>query len=439
MKVRAGIIGPKDSVELICEAAAELTEKLIVMPFIYQNEHEAPDIIKQNSQLVDLWVFSGIAPVLHTGKNETGHQFFFLSIDGTSLKKTMLEISYNHRLRLERISYDLIAKKDLHEAYGELGLATDHLYVYEVSEESKAAGDIVSFHEKLYTQRKVDVCVSGIRSVYEELCKKGIPAFRIKPSRQKIRETLKNAYQEYQTQHFKQSQIAVMQINLEQLEKKADHHSISYDVHRLQLKLKTEVLSFSERISGSYISSGAGSFIIFSTRGGVQTIGQLGKPLIDQIALLTELNVNIGIGYGETVLSAEEKANLALHYAQNYGGSCIFLVDDRGTVKGPLKEEQSISFSFRTENKETIEKLKRCGVAVTSYNKILSVQKRMGNHTISAFQIAEWLNMTQRNARRILNSLVQEGLAEIVGEEAPTSKGRPRKIYRIGSKIISPS
>lgn len=36
-----------------------------------------------------------------------------------------------------------------------------------------------------------------------------------------------------------------------------------------------------------------------------------------------------------------------------------------------------------------------------------------------------------RDARRILNSLTEQGLAEMIGEEAPASKGRPRNIYRV--------
>ncbi|MDF2721816.1 MAG: hypothetical protein K0Q59_1491, partial [Paenibacillus sp.] len=45
--------------------------------------------------------------------------------------------------------------------------------------------------------------------------------------------------------------------------------------------------------------------------------------------------------------------------------------------------------------------------------------------------IAARLGMTKRNANRILTDLEHCGLAVIVGEEAPT-KGRPRKLYRIG-------
>ncbi|MCK9911031.1 hypothetical protein MXD81_17915, partial [Microbacteriaceae bacterium K1510] len=63
--------------------------------------------------------------------------------------------------------------------------------------------------------------------------------------------------------------------------------------------------------------------------------------------------------------------------------------------------------------------------------------KNIGQHSISAANIAEWLGMTERNARRILGDLAEYGLAEIIGEEAPASRGRPRKIYRITPQKVT--
>ena len=70
-------------------------------------------------------------------------------------------------------------------------------------------------------------------------------------------------------------------------------------------------------------------------------------------------------------------------------------------------------------------------MTIKTFNKILSVQKRTDNYSVNASVLAEWLKMTPRNARRILNNLVEHGIAEVIGEEAPSSKGRPRNIYRV--------
>ncbi|SDI16989.1 hypothetical protein [Alteribacillus bidgolensis] len=431
MKVQAGIVGPENSVKRICNVTKELESTFHLHAFPYESEEETLEIIKKNAHLVDVWIFSGLAPYIRAINSNETQLFFHLSIDRSSIKEMMLKISYNHQYNLERISYDSVNINVLYDIYKELDISCKQIYSYELKNEIKTTGEIVFYHEQLYSNKKIDICVTSIQSVYDELQRKNIPVFRIIPSKQNIKETLDKAYLEFQTQHFKQLQIAIMHVNLTKLEEKVDDHSISYEVHRLHLKLKAEILNFAELISGTYHSNGMGQFMVFSTRSSFQNKGQMGKPLMEKISSLTNLNVHIGIGYGDTALSADNKATLALHYAENYGDSCIFLGDEQGTIEGPLKQEQNISFSFRTEDPEVIEKLKRCGVAVTSYNKILSVQEKTENHSITASQLSTWLNMTQRNARRILNGLIQEGLAEIVGEEVPTSKGRPRKIYRL--------
>ena len=215
------------------------------------------------------------------------------------------------------------------------------------------------------------------------------------------------------------------------MENKDDHNMLSYDIHRLSLEIQAAILNFAESISGSFVTIGIGVFVIFSTRGSLETTENSISSLLEQLALLADLPSNIGIGYGDTALTAEENARLGLNHAQNYDSFCAFLVDDNGTIEGPLKEQEAITFQYRTENKEISEKLKNSGITITTFNKILSVQKRMGNGSITSTQVADWLKMTPRNARRILTALVEEGMAEIIGDEAPSSKGRPRKIYRV--------
>ncbi|MFK2825762.1 hypothetical protein QYG89_08770 [Bacillus sp. B190/17] len=430
MKPRAGIVGPSDSVHLISDIAKEYNDRLLPVPFIYQNTEEATEILKQNQNQADLWVFAG--PALYSPSQKSGAKqpFFYLHLDGASLTKTLVEIGYKDKKKLDRVSIDMLTERDVYETYRDLGIPSEEVYVHEYSHDTPIT-DLLTFHQKLFHEGKVDICITCLYSIYEHLRSEGIPAYWVTPTRSNIRETLTTAAQQWETMHFKQSQITALLIKVEIMEKKADYQMVSYDQHRLNLEMQSAVLSFSESISGSFMPLGIGTFIIFSTRGSLQDSRQQIGALLEKMALITELPSNIGIGYGDTALVAEENARLALNHAQNYDAFCAFLVDNNGTIEGPLKEQESISFGYRTENKEISEKLTKCGVTITTFNKILSVQKRTGNHSITAANIAEWLKMTPRNARRILNSLVEHGIAEIIGEEAPTSKGRPRKIYRV--------
>ncbi|MFK9093532.1 hypothetical protein [Bacillus salipaludis] len=434
MKPRAGIIGPNDSVQLISEIATEYHDRLQVVPFIYQNPDEAADIVHKNQHLVDLWILAGPAIYKSFQKSGVNQPFFILKLDGASLTKTLVDIGYNDKKSLENISIDMLAERDVFETYRDLGISSQHVYIQEYSNET-SLDDLLSFHLKLFKDKKVEICITCLRSVYDQLCLHDIPAYRVTPTRSNIRETLSTAVQKWETIHFKQSQIAAILVKVQGMEKKEDHNMVSYDLHRLNLEIQSAILHFAESISGSFVTIGTGVFVIFSTRGSLQETEKPISSLLEKLALITDLPANIGIGYGDTALTAEENARLALNHAQNYDSFCAFLVDNSGTIEGPLKEQEAISFQYRTENKEISEKLKNSGITITTFNKILSVQKRMGNGSITATQIAEWLKMTPRNARRILTGLVEEGIAEIIGEEAPASKGRPRKIYRVSDGL----
>ncbi|MDQ0252809.1 putative transcriptional regulator [Evansella vedderi] len=430
MKARAGIVGPKYSVELIIDIAEEYTDKLQTVPFIYQNTEETIHILQTNQESADLWVFAGPALYKPSQKSGAKQPFFYLNLDGASLTKTLMEISNNNKKSVERVSIDMLLERDVYETYDDLYISREQVYVHEYTHDTPL-NDLLSFHQKLYRQGKVDCCITCLRSIYETLQSEGIPAYWVTPTRSNIRETLKTAIQQWETLQFKQSQIAVILVNTEIMNKHSDRHVLSYDQHRLNLDLQSAVLSFSESISGSFMPLGIGSFVIFSTRGSLEDSKQHIQLLIDKLMLKTDLPSNIGIGYGDTALTAEENARLALNHAQNYETFCAFLVNNEGMIEGPLKEDKEISYSYRSENKILNEKLAKCGVTITTYNKIYSVQKRMENNSITAAGLADWLKMTPRNARRILNGLAEQGLVEIIGEEAPKSKGRPSKIYRI--------
>ncbi len=433
MKPRAGIVGPSDFVQLICDIATEYSNRIETISVTYENMDEVTRILQQYEHQTDLWIFAG--PGLYNAAQRSGSNkpVFFLELDGASLTKTLVEIGYKDGKSLERVSIDMLTKRDVTETYHDLGVPNNEVYVKEYLHDTPHA-ELLTFHQRLFNNGTVNLCVTCLYSVYEKLRSQGIPTYRVTPTRSNIRETLTKAIQQWETLHFKQSQITTFLIQIQKMEQKSDFHSISYDLHRLNLELQAAMLNFSESISGSFMNLGVGTFMIFSTRGSLHNSKQQISSFLEELALITDLPANIGIGFGDSALAAEENARLALNHAQNYGPFSAFLVDTNGTIEGPLKEEENITYSYRTENKEISDRLKDSGITITTFNKILSVQKRIGTNSVTAANIADWLKMTPRNARRILNGLVKQGIAEIIGEEAPTSKGRPRKIYYINDK-----
>lgn len=432
MKNRIGIVGPQDSVDLITEVAKELDDRIIIIPLVYTNLEDTKEIIIQNKNKVDVWFFSGQAPFAIAGRYIKKKSGFFPSLNGSSLTKVLLDISYKDKKSLQRLSFDTIPINEVLETFSELDLPTKGLKLFPYSG-YKPTDELVNYHYQLYKKQEVECCITGIHSVYKKLKAMNVPTYRLTPTIMAIRETLLIATQRSEIIQFQSSQISILILQVYEVNKLISDNSISFDAHRLSLKLQEIVIEFTEKIQGSFIQQGIEKFIIFSTRGILEDQNKREVfNLLDKIKLVTNLPANLGIGYGITVFEAEQNAYLALNHANDIGGNAIMLADEKGLIKGPLQNENHISFNRRINNEEVLTNLKQAGVNVTTFTKVLAIQEKLKQDSISANELAKWLGMTQRNARRILGDLEKNGLAEIVGEESPGTRGRPRRIFKVG-------
>lgn len=434
MKTQLGIVGPQDSVNLISNVADEFSDRLIKKPFIYTRFEETKDIINEHKDEVDVWLFSGQAPFAIAQPFLEDQNGFFPHLNGSSLTKVLLDIAYKDQKKLSKLSFDTIPSDEVYETFTELELNTTELMLYPYTG-YKPTEELVDYHYQLFKKGKVENCITCIHSVYESLKKINVPTYRIKPTKMVIRETILMACQKSEIIQFKNSQVSVLILQIYEMNKLIAENSASFDAHRLNLKIQEIIIDFAENILGSFMHQGNGKFIIFSTRGSLENHNNNNNISIflEKITIITKLNANIGIGYGKTIFGAEQNAYLALNYAKQYQNNCIMLANESGIIEGPLQDEKSFSYSYRSDDTLVTNKLKLSGVNISTYNKIISIQDKHGTGSISAYELAQWLGMTQRNARRILSDLKKHELAEVVGEEAPVTRGRPRKIYRVGT------
>lgn len=428
-KKRIGVVGPKDTQEMVSQVLENSKHSLEVIPLQYSSFEETIEIVKEYSSIVDIWLFTGKMPytiVKEKGIIENG---YFLKLNGMSLSKILMDISYKCSYKLERVSFDTISENELLETYQDLNIESNQTYLLPFAS-NRTNQEIVSFHVSLYQQKKVDVCVTALHSVYQELQKNQIPSFRLVPTKTSIKETLDHIRENSKLSHFKKSQIAVVMIQIDELFLLKGEGLMSYDVNRLNLKCQEIILDFIEKIFGSFSQKGVGSYTIFSTRGSIEANVSYCIKMLEKLRLLSDLTVHIGIGYGTTSYSAEKHASVAQYHSQQKDANIIVTVDEQGVIHEWTNQDDSITYEYRTENEELNKQLEKAGVNISTFNKLLYVQNQ-SNISLTASAVAEQLHMTDRNARRILLSLEKQGLAKIVGQETPSTKGRPRFIYSI--------
>ena len=139
--------------------------------------------------------------------------------------------------------------------------------------------------------------------------------------------------------------------------------------------------------------------------------------------------ITCGIGIGQSAYEAEINAGIALLHANDHHSESWMVVFDDKTIAGPLGQPEQISYGVASEKLHLLSA--RTSLSVATLSKLESILRKIGKTEISAHDLAQYMKIMPRSARRILTELEAQGLAEVVAEETLHPRGRPRKIYQV--------
>ncbi|WP_221565869.1 hypothetical protein [Alkalihalobacillus sp. TS-13] len=92
-----------------------------------------------------------------------------------------------------------------------------------------------------------------------------------------------------------------------------------------------------------------------------------------------------------------------------------------------LKKPHKLQFHYQKDDSI----LKQIGMSGATIHRLFRLCESIGTNQITAADLAEGFSITLRSARRILTTLEDHQIAEVIGEEQINDRGRPRYIYRI--------
>ncbi|WP_026688823.1 hypothetical protein [Alteribacter aurantiacus] len=432
MKIKLGAVGPEDSIKKIIQEASRFDD-LELIPFPYEKTEETKEIIETNRGKVDYWLFSGQAPYFYarTYNLVEEHEATYPPLYGSSLLGKLLKAQYKKGTILPSISVDTISDEEMDSFRNMFSLEDLNVYNYPY-EGYLPADEIVSFHENLYKEGKIDAAFTSIRSVYLELKERGVPCYRVTPTELAIQLTIKFLRERIHSALYRKSQIAIVGIERIQEPGQSEEDYYSFKSKHQDLDLKRLILLYAEKVHGSYVQMGDGLFFIYTTLGELEY--QTYQPLFNliyQAEMQTGLRLRTVTGYGRTAIEAEQNVRLAFREARSTRERIIVTVDEDKAVHQVYEDKGEVTYNQRMWGEEWLEKFKAAHISPAIVSKIQSISSYYGRETVTAKDISTWLNSTDRNARRILTALEEMGLARISGEEQPGQRGRPRKIYKL--------
>ncbi|AOV06788.1 hypothetical protein [Sporosarcina ureilytica] len=427
--ISVGIIGPHSTVKKILHTAQRMHLDILFQSFPYEKVKETKRIIEENRNSVDFWIFSGrISYNIAYQEMKNKERLIYIHHTEAGIFKGLIEFTNQTQSPFDYFSIDEISKSHLEDAFNQLTIKREHIFLKTFSEKTSTE-ELIQFHYHHWQNGHTKGAITCYEEVYLQLKKMGVPAFRISTSDIEIKHTLTLLSERIKTIYFKDSQVAVLLFEMVQLESYFKSSKQIYELQFLELKLKKILILLSEQLNGSFVEKGLGRYLIFSSRGDTDREIQKIEETVNDLILESGLKVGIGIGFGETVFLAELNANHALRKSKEDGG--IILVQENGEVIEAESENlDTVEFPYFND-KNFINTLKKENINLKHYIETFALVKKSGVNEFTVKDISTQLARDERNTRRFIESLCEAGLAECIGHESLQTRGRPRRIYKL--------
>lgn len=426
-----GVVGPRSSVERIISAAKILNSNIKFIPCFYSEIKETEKLVREYETKMDVWLFSGKVSYLRA-YSILGNKDRLVYIEHTEagIYKALLEFSFQQQVFMDRLSIDELTTTHLDNALNQLNIPSKQLHTRTFDFETITA-ELLDFHRELWNKGQTVGALTCFEEVYEVLKKEGIPIYRISTTDKEIEQTLKIIQEKRKTSYFKGIQTGVQFFEIKDYERKTTKLKSSYHIQYMELKLKEILLKYCERLNSSFIEKAPGQYLIFSSHKALEHEIETLYATMQQLSLEANTPVNVGIGFGETLYSAEINALQALNESKEKGENKVVIIQESGEKVIPVNIQDKIIYSDKIENEVLVDRLNKLKVNVKNFNALVSFTRKTDMDEFTVKEIASKLYWDKRNTQRFFDQLCDAELLKCVGERNYSKKGRPSRIYKL--------
>jgi hypothetical protein len=408
-----GTAGP--SVPASTSAGPGLARRLIGAA--YRNEQEAADKVLRLGTGIDAWLFASQVPYSYARRaGVLRGPATCVPLHGSALYAALLRASRNGNYDLSKVSVDILSRGDVADVFTDLGIATSDVHV---REEPANAATLTAFHERLWRRHLTTLAFTCLESVGLRLSTLEIPALVVRPTGSAIRSALRTATLLGAQRRLEEAQLAMAVVEVPTLRETARRSAPRQAREELRLTVHRLLLQEAQRMQASVSPAGEYSFLVTATRGSMAgaTEGFRVPPFTERARTELGITVEVGIGLGRTAYDAEAHARAAL--ARSHTGARGFALDREGHTLAPGPREPALVPAANTKGMATLSRLAE------------KLSPDEGARIVDAETAGRLLGVTSRTARRLLHTLVDEGLAWPLPPSRTPQPGRPRQFYRL--------
>lgn len=423
-----GLITTERSLRHIMKMDTQMRTQCNITYLPYSSPEHLKYLYEQNAERFDAFLFSGSYPynVLrrqfgvisrpHAHFNIADRDYYRL-IAELSVQEPTLDFSrvYFDRPEFPVDFYSIFHREDM-PLLGTAGID------WETVDASDWYAPLREYYRKLWESGKVDLLVTRFASMSDYFAQHQIRHRYLAPSPESMTETFHGL---------------MMQLNAAEMRDGAASIGIVCSQHKLTdsqwAALGVRLQSCNKQLGMPFLIYEHGNHYEITTNNSV--LRELSQkysacPIAKFLDDGMDFPVCVGWGCSGSVIDAHRNAQRAAKEALLCKGSASFIVLGDNVIIGPLSSARRITYSD-TPSSELNSLSKRVSISPLYLSKIASVLTQKGSDTLSAEELAFYLNLTQRSASRILSRLEASGLASVQYNRQMNLRGRPAKIYRI--------
>lgn len=410
MATKIAVFGSSEFLRKIVSASSQMTD-ITIDPYIYQHPQEAAELTRKLKPC-DVVFFSGALPYYFSKKHfdNLPYPTLILTQDEITIAASLLAITQNRNVPLERISIDLYDASIIRNVLSESEIRIESLQIMDFKqqllEDCFNLDSIVQFHYNLWEQGITKIALTSVHAVYDRLHSLGVPAIRMADPQVSLIRGLQSAKAQGELIKSKAAQVAVGYLSLQNHQQ----DQINTLAHLLN--------AYVQPLNGTL-------FALYSTRGEIdrnRVIDFLEKwkgPLL------------VGFGYGLTLKEADQHAKIALRFAEKeLSSKCGYILTEDKELVGPFPYEHK-QHSLKNDHPELLNIAKETKLSPGNLSKIIEFSKSRQSLQFTTADLADYLQVTRRSTERIVKKLADNGYVKVVGEEMVYHQGRPRAIYEL--------
>ncbi|PAE43015.1 transcriptional regulator [Bacillus sp. 7884-1] len=410
MATKIAVFGSSEFLQKIVSASSQMTD-ITIDPYIYQHPQEAAELTRKLKPC-DVVFFSGALPYYFSKKHfdNLPYPTLILTQDEITIAASLLAITQNRNVPLERISIDLYDASIIRNVLSESEIRIESLQIMDFKqqllEDCFNLDSIVQFHYNLWEQGITKIALTSVHAVYDRLHSLGVPAIRMADPQVSLIRGLQSAKAQGELIKSKAAQVAVGYLSLQNHQQ----DQINTLAHLLN--------AYVQPLNGTL-------FALYSTRGEIdrnRVIDFLEKwkgPLL------------VGFGYGLTLKEADQHAKIALRFAEKeLSSKCGYILTEDKELVGPFPYEHK-QHSLKNDHPELLNIAKETKLSPGNLSKIIEFSKSRQSLQFTTADLADYLQVTRRSTERIVKKLADNGYVKVVGEEMVYHQGRPRAIYEL--------